>query len=184
MTQTDPAQILRPLRRVRQVREFTDAPVTQAALDAIADVGRWSGSSQNGQPWRFIVVRDVGLVRRLGAMDMPSSHALSTAMGAIVIVLRAGDGRSDAFDEGRAAERMLIAASELGLAGGLVWVSPAARAAVAGALGVPDGWVPTSALAVGHPTPAALVPKSPAGQARLPRSRTVSVDRWGHEQAR
>ena len=57
MTASDPADTLRRLRRVRQVRQFTPEPVTDAALDAIVDVGRWSGSSRNSQPWRFIVLR-------------------------------------------------------------------------------------------------------------------------------
>ena len=45
--QAQPAEVLRPLRRVRQVREFTPEPPSDAALDALADVGRWTGSSRN-----------------------------------------------------------------------------------------------------------------------------------------
>lgn len=176
-----PADLLRPLRQVRQVRQFTDAPVTDEELDAIVDVGRWSGSSRNGQPWRFVAVRDVALVRRLGAADLPHSRALATAMAAIVVVVPADGGISNAYDEGRAAERMLVAATELGLAAGLLWVSPAGRATVADALGIPEGWMPRSVLAVGHATPEALLPKSPPGHARRPRARTVSVDRWADE---
>ena len=63
MISHDPGEVLRPLRRVRQVRQFTDQPIDPAALDAIVDVGRWSGSSRNSQPWRFIVLRDVELIR-------------------------------------------------------------------------------------------------------------------------
>lgn len=185
MTHADPAARLRPLRRVRQVRRFTDQPVAEAELDAIADVGRWSGSSRNGQPWRFLVLRDVALVRRVGALDLPHSRALATAVGAIVVVMPSAEEgvRSNAYDEGRAAERMLIAAGELGLAGGLMWVSAVGRVAVDDALGIPAGWTARSVLAIGHPAPEALTAKSPPGQARLPRSRTVSVDRWSDELA-
>ena len=49
---------VRPLLRTRQVREFTSAPPTDAELEALTEVARWSGSSGNSQPWRFIVVRD------------------------------------------------------------------------------------------------------------------------------
>lgn len=48
---------VRPLIRVRQIRDFSDRPIAPAELDAIADVARWSGSSQNTQPWRFILIR-------------------------------------------------------------------------------------------------------------------------------
>lgn len=184
MTTDRPEDLLRPLRRVRQVRQFTDQPVAVEQLDAIVDVGRWSGSGMNRQPWRYIVIRDVERIRRLADMDMPHSRALVTAMGAIVVVVPSGGSAvSHAFDEGRAAERMLIATYQLGLAGGLLWVSPDAREAVAGELGIPDGWMPRSVIAVGHAAPEALAPKSPPGQARLPRSRTVAEGRWSDELA-
>ena len=59
-----PADRLRPLRRTRQYREFTAEPVDRAALDALADVARWSGSSRNNQPWRFIVITDEAVLRQ------------------------------------------------------------------------------------------------------------------------
>ena len=63
MSDHTPDEILRPLRRVRQVREFTTEPPPDAVLDAIADVGRWTGSAGNIQPWRFIVIRDEAMLR-------------------------------------------------------------------------------------------------------------------------
>jgi nitroreductase len=178
MTTNDPAEVLRPLRRVRQIRSFTDEPVTDAEVDAIVDVGRWSGSSRNGQPWRFILLRDIELVRRIAAMDMPHSRALTTAMAAIAVVVPNTDPVSHAYDEGRAAERMLIAATQLGLAGGLLWISGNARDAINELLGVPAGRMIRSVLAIGHPAPEASAPKNPVGQARRPRERMVARDRW------
>ena len=43
---SDPATALdrvRPLLRTRQVREFTDQPLTDDELGALADVARWTG---------------------------------------------------------------------------------------------------------------------------------------------
>jgi len=37
---SQPDEIVRPLLRARQVREFTDGAVEEAALDALADAGR------------------------------------------------------------------------------------------------------------------------------------------------
>ena len=182
MTSDAPAQVLRPLRRIRQVRHFTERPVDGGLIDAIVDVGRWSGSSRNSQPWRFIVIRDVDLVRRIADMDMPHSRALTTAMAAIAVVVPStGPAVSYAFDEGRVSERMLIAAQTLGLGAGLLWVSQDARPLVGEALGIPDVWMVRSVLAMGHPAPEAMAPKNPPGQARLPRSRTVSEGRWSAE---
>jgi nitroreductase len=50
--------ILRALRRTRQIRQFTDEPVTETDLTAILEVARWTCSSTNRQPWTFIVIRD------------------------------------------------------------------------------------------------------------------------------
>src|SRR2546421_5233590 len=82
-----PAEVLRPLRRVRQIREFTDQPVTGEELAAIADVARWSGSSSNEQPWRFVVIRDVEQLRRLAELGHPQTRSLRTAPAAIAITL-------------------------------------------------------------------------------------------------
>ena len=121
---TNPADRLRPLRQIRQIREFTDEPVDRAALDAIADVGRWSGSSSNSQPWRFIVVTDAAVLRRLAVIGLPQTRSLQTATAAIAIVLPADDGHEvgHAYDEGRAAERILIAAHMLDLGAGIAWI--------------------------------------------------------------
>ena len=129
---TNPADRLRPLRQIRQIREFTDEPVDRAALDAIADVGRWSGSSSNSQPWRFIVVTDAAVLRRLAVIGLPQTRSLQTATAAIAIVLPADDGHEvgHAYDEGRAAERILIAASMLDLGAGIAWILSGIRASI------------------------------------------------------
>jgi len=177
---TTPADTLRQLRRTRQYREFTDEPVDRASLDAIADVGRWSGSSQNTQPWRFIVIADSAVLRQLAPIGMPSTRSLQTAAAAIAIVLPDEQGKqvSYAFDEGRAAERMLIAAEMIGLGAGIAWIRSDIRTAVGEIFGLPPDRFIRTIVVLGHPTEAALTPKSPAGGARLPREETVFEDRW------
>jgi nitroreductase len=176
---TTPADILQPLRRARQFREFTAEPVDQAALDAIADVARWSGSSRNSQPWRFIVVRDEAVLRRLAEIGMPQTRSLHTATAAIAIVLPGpADDVSNAFDEGRAAERMLIAASMLDLGAGIAWVRSDVREAVGSMFELPADRFIRTIVALGHPTDAARRPKSAAGSARLSRDETVLDERW------
>ncbi len=177
---TDPAETVRPLLRVRQIREFTDAAVDPAALAAIADAGRWSGSSRNSQPWRFIVIRDPSTLRAIQAAGMPQTRALVTAPAAIAVVLPSepGSGISHGYDEGRAAERMLIAASLLGLGAAVAWVRADVRPAVGELVGLPEDRFVRTVVAIGHPTEAARRPKSAPGEARLPREETVFEERW------
>jgi len=177
---TDAAEAVRPLLRVRQVREFTDAPVDPAALDAVADAARWSGSSRNTQPWRFIVIREPATLRALAEAGLPQTRSLATARAAIAIALPTEPGRRvvHGYDEGRAAERMLIAASLLDLAAGIAWIRSEVRPAVAGLLGLPQDRFVRTVVAIGHPTDAARKPKSAPGEARLPREETVFSERW------
>lgn len=174
------ADRLRPLRRTRQVREFTDEPVDRAALDALADVARWTGSSKNTQPWRFIVVTDEAVIRRIADIGLPQTRSLRTATAAIAIVLPAEEGREvgHAYDDGRVAERILIGAGLLDLGAGIAWVRSVVRSQVGALFGLPPDRYIRTIVAIGHPTDAARAPKSAPGAARLPRQETVYEERW------
>lgn len=175
-----PADLVRPLLRTRQVREFTEEPIDPAALEALADVARWSGSSQNKQPWRFIVVTERDTLRRLADSGMPSTRSLQTATAAIAITMPEQPGRnvSLAYDEARAAERILVGASMLGLGAGIAWISGEGRETVSQVLGLPGDRFMRTVVALGHPSAAAKHPKSERGGARLPPEEMVFRERW------
>lgn len=177
---TPPLETIRPLLRTRQIRAFTDEPVADAELAAIADAARWTGSSRNTQPWRFIVIDEPATLRAIHAAGLPQTRALETAMAAIAIALPAEphDAISHAYDEGRAAERMLIAASMLGLGAGIAWLRSGPLEVVRPLFGLPDAWIVRTVIALGHPSEAARRPKSAPGEARLPRDATVFETRW------
>jgi nitroreductase len=190
MTDADrnPGQLVRPLIRVRQYRQFTEEPPSERELAAIVDAARWSGSSRNGQPWRFVVIRDRSVIERIHEAGMPQTRALATALACIAIAVPDGgageadptaeDAISYAYDEGRAAERMLIAASFLRLGAGITWILPRVQPMVSGVLGVPGGWIVRTIVVVGHPTDEARAPKMGPEKARLPRNETVFEERW------
>jgi nitroreductase len=177
---TTAADRLRPLRRARQVREFTEEPVDPVDLAAIADVARWTGSGRNSQPWRFIVVTESDALRRIAEIGLPQTRSLGTATAAIAIVLPADDTHEIglAYDDGRVAERILIAAGMLDLGAGIGWVRSDVRATIGEVLGLPADHYVRTIVALGHPTDAALAPKSAPGEARLPREETVFAERW------
>ncbi|HEY8869193.1 MAG TPA: hypothetical protein VIM30_07355 [Candidatus Limnocylindrales bacterium] len=72
----------------------------------------------------------------------------------------------------------MIAARLLGLAAGISWVKRDVAPVVAELLGLPSGCFVRTIVAVGHPAEAALAPKSPPGQARLPREKVIFEERW------
>ena len=174
------AERLRPIRRTRQYREFESTPLDRATLDAFADVARWTGSSRNGQPWRFIVISDPSVLRAIHQAGLPQTRGLATAPAAIAVALPAAPEHevADAYDEGRAVERLLVAASLLDLGAGISWIRTDVRPAIDQLLGVPDDWTVRSIVQVGIPTDAARAPRSAPGTARLPREETVFEERW------
>lgn len=182
MSKSDPApdERLRQLRRTRQYREFDEAPVDNADLDALLDVARWSGSSENTQPWRFIVIRDPATIRAIRDLGQPQTRGLTTAQAAIAIVVPSDPKRAvgRAYDEGRVAERLLIGAGMLDLGAGISWIVADAREAVGKLLGVPADRMVRTMIQIGHPTAAARKPKSAPGKARLPREEVVFEERW------
>ena len=176
----DPVESVKPLIRVRQSRAFTGKKVTKAELEAITEVARWSGSSRNEQPCRFIALRDQELIRRIADIGMPQTRGLPTATAAVAIVEpdEPERGISRAFDDGRAAERMLIAAHMLGLGGGISRVRPDVRDGINKALRLPSNRSVRTIVALGHPTEDALAPKAAPGKARLPREEVVYEECW------
>lgn len=162
--------VLKPLIRTRQYRQFTNDPVADEVLLALAEVARWTGSSRNTQPWRFLLVRDVPLIRQIAVIGQPQTRSLHTAMAALAITLPDEDQRvvSLAYDDGRVAERVLIAASMLGLGAGVAWVRSDVRQEICGLLGVESGRFVRTIMSLGHLSAEGRAPKSPPGQARLP----------------
>jgi nitroreductase len=176
----DPGDLLRPLRRTRQVREFEPTPLDPALLDAIADVARWTGSSRNSQPWRLIVITEPSTLRALHAAGLPQTRGLLTAPAAMAIILPSDPSRAvhDAYDDGRVAERILVAARILDIGAGISWIRAEVRPAAATILGLPDEWMVRTIVQLGHPTAAARAPKTAPGEARRPRDEIVFREHW------
>jgi nitroreductase len=100
----------------RNVRAFDGRPVPAADLDRILEAGRRSPSSQNWQPWDFIVVTDRAQLRELAKVWRGAGHVADSA-ATIVVIGPAADneyGRAQ-FDLGQATMSMLLAAADLGI---------------------------------------------------------------------
>jgi nitroreductase len=159
--------VLHALRRTRQVRSFTDEPVAEADLHEILEVCRWTGSSTNSQPWQFIVVRDADARRRIAEISIHARH-VGKAPLAIAVAMPGDDRETDAYDEGRVAERILIAAGAMDLGAGIGWAEEGQWPAIGELLGVvPPAFVRT-VVSLGHPTEQARRPRTGPGTGRRP----------------
>jgi nitroreductase len=96
----------------REVREYDDRPLDEAAEHRILDAGRVAGSSKNRQSRRFVVVRDPARVEEVAESVYEPENIQGAAL--VVAIVVGGKGPT-AFDAGRAAQNMMLAASNDGI---------------------------------------------------------------------
>jgi nitroreductase len=164
--------VLRTLRRTRQIREFTVESVDEAAIQAILEVARWTGSGANRQPWTFVIVRDPVERQRIAELAPHAGHVAKASV-AIAIVMNGAAPLWDDYDEGRVAERILIAATALGLGGGIGLVNGPERAEVGTLLDVRLPSYVRTMISLGHPTEAALRMHTGPGTGRRPLAQLI-----------
>lgn len=138
------------LRTLRAVRSFRPDPLPQEVVDDILEVVRWSGSASNRQPWEVIVVRERETLRSLAALDGYAGH-LAGANLAIVLVMAGDRVEQETYDEGRLAERIMLAAHAHGVGSSIGWLVGPGRDAARELLGVPVGKVVRTTISLGYP---------------------------------
>jgi len=139
----------------RETRDYADREIPADVVERILDAGRLAGSANNNQPWTFVVVEDPGARARLA----DHVYAPGNVDGAKLVVAIAAGGKGPlAFDCGRAAQNMLLAAWNEGVGGtpnGMPDVEAAGQV-----LGLADGERPYIVLTFGYPDR----PRDPASQ--------------------
>ena len=173
------AEAVEAVRTVRQVRQYRPDPVPDDVLAALLEVARWTGSSRNTQPWRFVVVTDKERLRQISEVRTPINWVAGAPL-AIAIVLDGKNPISEAYDEGRITERLLIAARLLGLGGGTAWYGDEAQQAQAKRiLGIPAERTARSVVVIGYPTTTKDPRPNPVEGGRKPLAEIVSYERFG-----
>ncbi|CAA9561589.1 MAG: Nitroreductase [uncultured Thermomicrobiales bacterium] len=167
------------IRRVRQIRQYRPDPIPDDVLTELLEVARWTGSSRNTQPWHFVVLTDPERLRQISEVR-DAINWVATAPLAIAIVLDGRNESSEAYDEGRVTERLLVAARFFGVGGGTAWFGNAdQQAAAKRILGVPDGRTARSVVALGYPITAEDPRPNRAAGGRKPLAEIVSRERFG-----
>ena len=119
----------------------------------ILDAGRVSGSAQNVQPWRFVVVESDEAKQRIGGVVYAASNIESSAFAVAI----ATEGGGYPVDVGRAMQNMFLTAWSEGVVScpnGMADQQAAART-----LGLDEGWLPVNIPSFGYPR-RALDPES------------------------
>lgn len=109
------------IRSRRDVREYQDRAIADEDLDRILEAGRRSPSSQNWQPWDFVVVTDREQLHELTKVWQGARHvAGSAATIALVARIQTDDHHRELvqYDFGQATMSMMLAAADLGIGAG------------------------------------------------------------------
>jgi nitroreductase len=163
----------------REIRTFADRPLDPGMLSKILDAGRRSGSSRNRQPWHFVVIEDRQRLRTLSRCGRFAQH-IAKAAAAVVIVVEAS---RDAFDAGRCAQNMMLAAWSQGIGSCPATLHRAEQAHTL--LGVPESKAIAIAVSFGYPHPRGRGPLERAvlgvltGRGRRPLASMVFWDEYG-----
>ena len=165
--------LLKLMRNLRAVREYTAEPVSEQTIHDILEVGRWTGTGSNRQPADVVVVRDPDVKRKMGDWG-----AKPAATAAVVLLLATKDD-AGAMDEGRYAERMMLAAKALGLGSCLATLKNEGPDEIKKLLGIPEDRRARALVAIGHTDTAArkALPKNPKG-GRKPLAEFAHRDRF------
>jgi nitroreductase len=159
----------------RNVRSFAGRPIPAADLDQILEAGRRSPSSQNWQPWDFILVTDREQLRGLAQVWRGAGHVAGAA-AAIVVIGPAADNEFHRaqLDLGQATMAMILAAADLGIGSchaGVAEMDLARRL-----LGFPRDRSWALLISLGYPADRPLAPiKKPR---RRPFGEVVHRGRW------
>lgn len=160
------------IKERRSVRNFTDQPVPEDALQTILSAVQWSPSWANTQCWEVVVVQDPAAKERVQAAVPASNPAFKSILKApVVLALCARLGTSGyykglvttqfgdwfMFDLGIATQSICLAATSLGL--GTVVVGLYEHQKVNEALGLPEGVANVCLIPLGYPEKVPGAPK-------------------------
>ncbi len=159
----------------RNVRNFEDRPIPAADLDRILEAGWRSPSSQNWQPWDFILVTDRDQLRELSHVFSGAYHvAGSAATIAVVGPVTDNAYQRAQLDLGQAVMSITLAATDLGIGSCHAGVQDMALARRV--LGLPEDRGFVLLISLGYPADRPLTPvRNPK---RRPFSDVVHRGRW------
>lgn len=159
--------IFEAIQKRRSIRQFDPAkPVGDDVVQKVLEAGIMAPSAGNGQSWRFFVVRDRALKKRL-ALEAGHQAFIDECPVAIVVCSDLASAEEGYGERGRgtyslqetaaAVENMLLAITALGF--GCCWVGAFNESVASEILGLPKGVRPLAILPIGVPAePKAKIP--------------------------
>ena len=173
-------------------RAFADKPISQNVLRSIFEAARWAPSSNNEQPWAYIVAskddkdgfqKILSVLVEFNAAWAKSANVLAIAVAELAFAKNNTPNRNAHYDTGAATALLSMEATAQGLAvHQMAGFDPEKARQV---FGIPVGWEAIAVLAIGYPgdpvsLPQPLKDREMAPRTRKPIAEFVMAGRWGH----
>jgi nitroreductase len=141
----------------RNVRSFTDQPISAANLDQILEAARRTPSSRNTQPWDFVLVTGRAQLEQLSKVWVGAGHVAGSAATIALIVGDDGEpARRPQFDLGQVTMSVMLAAADLGI--GSCHSAVGEQDLARQLLGLPAGKSCEFLISLGYPADRPLAP--------------------------
>lgn len=108
--------ILEIIKSRRSIRNYKKEKIKDEDILKILEAGRWAPSASNNQPWRFIVVKNQELIKKIGdACKILTINSFVENSPLIVIIYSEKKHRWVDLDCGMCAQNMMLEAHSLGI---------------------------------------------------------------------
>lgn len=172
-------------------RAFSERSVEPSKLRSLFEAARWSPSSANEQPWRFIVATKENTQKYETLLTVLNESNKRWAQRAPVLILGVAQSsysrngrpyRHSWYDLGQSVAHLTVEAEALGLAVHQMGGFDSAKAVEL--LSIPKEYDPVIAIALGYPDRPEILPEDLRKREETPRSRQpleslVFTEEWG-----
>ncbi len=158
------------VRTVLAVRSYQDKALPQDTVRRIVEAGQLTASSQNRQPWHFVVVQDRQMLKRLSEVVTTGRYIEQAPLAVVVAIER---NKFAVSDGSRAVQSMILAAWSEGV--GSNWTGFMGPEGVKPLLGIPEGMDVLAVLPFGYPADQ----RTQGKKNRKPLSQVASLNRFG-----
>ena len=173
-------------------RAFSDKPVPPEVLRSLFEAARWAPSSNNEQPWAFLVAtkddtenfeKSLGALVEFNANWAKKAPVLVIAVAQLAFAKNKAPNRNAQYDVGAASLQLALEATARGLV--VHQMAGFDPETAKEAYDIPEGWEPIAAMAIGYPGDASSLPEPYQTREKAPRTRKpirefVMSGQWGH----
>lgn len=168
--------VFEAMKKRNSVRNFLDKPIEEKKLKAVLEAARIAPSAKNRQEWRFIIVKDQEVRKKLAEASKGQKFVGEAPV--VIVAYALDDGYimtcgqlSYPIDIAIALDHISLAAVEVGL--GTCWIGAFYEDKVKKILGIPEDYRVVHLMPIGYPAFESSKEKN-----RLPMNEIVKNEKW------